>query len=158
MDDSTREESEVERLKQLFPQRLDQALKAVRMTRADLAARTGVAPSTLSAWALGRRLPRASQLCLTAQALGTTIDFLFGTSQVAPELEPSILEVGVLDYVYVENGRGHYPSIHDVAEVFEDLNASRTVLRLISFRLLEPSGLKLTVPGREEIQKLDLCH
>lgn len=143
-----RECEELARLKYVFPARFEAALRRVRLTKVELAFRVGVTPSTISAWANGKRLPRLPQLCLLAQGLGVKVDFLVDAESSVPEdLGPTDSETDVLHYVSVENGRGHEPSVSEVSEAF-DGDCTRRVHRLLAFKLLEPAALRLSSSGQ----------
>lgn len=151
-----RERLEHDRLKGVFSSRLNAALTQSRLTRAELMDRVGVTSSTLTAWLLGRRLPRICQLTLIAQALGVPVAFLLdGHAPVPDDLGPTTVEDEVLQYIQTENLRKHRPSGPEVLDVFPDIDVSKVTQRLISFKFLEPTGFRLTASGRGYVQKLE---
>lgn len=151
-----REQRELERLRSVFPARVSEALERSRLTKAELAVRAGITTQTLTAYCSGARLPRVPQLTLLAHALGVPVHSLLEPDSTIPEdVGPSNVEAEVLQYIQTENARKHRPSLADIADVFDDLNVRQTVLRLMTFKFLDPAAVNLTTTGHEFIRTLE---
>ncbi len=59
-----------------FSMRLEQTIKARKMTQKEVAARSGVTEAAMSHYIKGDRTPRSTVLARIAQALNTTSDYL----------------------------------------------------------------------------------
>jgi len=77
------------RISQSFADRLRATRKARGLSQADLAERTGLQPSAVSHFEMGRRVPSSSNLRKLADALSVTTDFLLGREQVATPAGPA---------------------------------------------------------------------
>lgn len=60
----------------MFWNRLEKALKDNNITSAELSRKIGVAPSVVNSWKIRDSIPRADIACKTAEALGTTVEYL----------------------------------------------------------------------------------
>lgn len=148
-----REQEELDRLRKVFPFRIAQALERSRLTKSELAARAGITTQTLTAYCSGARLPRVPQLTLLAQALGVPVSFLLDAAAAVPEdLGPTPTELEILEYVQTENMRKHRPSLADISDVFDEANVRLAVLRLLTFKFLDPTAVSLTTAGYEHLR------
>lgn len=135
--------AEANRLRGVLPDRLTQALRQSGLSRRSLAAIIGVHLNTVHAYASGQRFPRLSQLTLLAKALGVGLDWLLdlaGTADMSRDLRA--LEIEILEYVLVENRRGHFPSFVEISHAFDadPYWSSPYVRKLMRFGLLAQSG------------------
>ena len=69
----------------LFPARLEIALKARGMSQKELADRIGVTTATVSRYVTGSRSPQLSIAMKIAECLDTTLDSLISDNEVKPE-------------------------------------------------------------------------
>lgn len=151
----TIEQAESNRLRSVLPDRLTQALRQSGLNRRALSEIIGVHLNTVHAYASGQRFPRLSQLTLLAKALGVSLDWLLnlaGTAEMGKDLRKVDLEI--LEYVQIENRRGHYPTFVQISHAFdqEPYWASPLVRRLVRFNFLAPKGgFRLTPHGLESI-------
>lgn len=67
----------------VFSQRLQQAMIMRGMRQKELAEAVEVPISTIWAWANGLRLPQAHALCVAADVLGVSVDWLLGRAAQA---------------------------------------------------------------------------
>lgn len=149
------EEAETARLRAALPLRLVQALRQSGLTRRALADITGVHLNTVHAYASGLRLPRTSQLSLLARALRVPLDWLLALED-SPELSMELgqTELEILEYIHLENARGHSPPIVEISHAFdqEPYWASPYVRKMQRFGLLAPQpGTRVTKAGLGKI-------
>ncbi len=150
-----REEVEAGRLRKVLPDRLTQALRDSGLSRRALSEIIGVHLNTVHAYASGQRFPRLSQLTLLAKALRVSLDWLLdlsGTAEMVSELRPRDLEI--LEYVQLENHRGHHPTFVEISHAFDadPYWASPYVRKLVRFGLLAPQpGFRITKAGLKAI-------
>lgn len=151
MTEVRKETLEANRLRLILPDRLTQALKLSGLSRRSLAEIIGVHLNTVHAYASGTRFPRLSQLTLLSKALGVSLDWLLdraGTVDLAKDLDR--LDTEILEYVQVENRRGHFPTYVEISHAFdnEPYWSSPFVRRLVRFGFLAQSGgFRLTRNG-----------
>lgn len=150
-----REQQELERLRSVFSARVSEALKRSRLTKTELAQKAGITNDTLTAYLKGTRLPRVPQLTLLAHALGVSLQTLLESDAVMPDIGPTEAETDILQYIQTENARKHRPSLADITDVFDEVNVRRAVLRLMTFKFLDPAAVNLTTAGHEFIRTLE---
>lgn len=149
------EHAEVERLRTIFPHRLGKALLARRMSRAHLAEAIGAHANTVYAYTVGKRFPKVSQLVIIARVLDCSLEWLLGIGKAQePTAQPTREEIEILEYVEVENGRGHLPTSVEVSHACESdsSRANKQVQKLLKLKLLQSSGLQLTKAGKDLIR------
>ena len=150
-----REQAELERLKRSFPERIRTARRQRGLSKTELAKRVGVTSTTLGAWLRGVRLPRISQLCLLARALQVPVEYLLDPMAAVPDsFQPQGHEEDLIQYLSIEQGRGCAPTVIETSEAFET-DVWPTILHLLTLRLLEPTGLRLTKAGLQAARKLE---
>ena len=151
---AARERGELARLAQIFPERLNEALRAQQLTKSRLAVEVGVTPSTVSAWCGGRRLPRLPQLTLLCEALRVAPAYLLDAHEKLPEhLSCSANEQEIVEYVRIENARLYYPTLSDISDVFEAVDVAGAVVRLIQLGQLGPETVRVLGPRPENKAK-----
>lgn len=149
------EAKEADRLRSVLPDRLTQALRASGLSRRALAEIIGVHLNTVHAYASGGRFPRLSQLTLLAKALDVSLDWLLNLGGAADlGLDLATKEVEILEYVQVENQRGHQPTFVEISHAFDadPYWSSPYVRKLMRFGfLVQQGGFRLTRTGTELI-------
>lgn len=150
-----KEELEANRLRKVLPDRLIQALRLSGLSRRSLAEIIGVHLNTVHAYASGQRFPRLSQLTLLSKALNVSLDWLLdrqGTVDLQKELQKTDTEI--LEYVQLENRRGHHPTFVEISHAFdaEPYWSSPYVRKLVRFGLLaQAGGFRLTRVGNAKV-------
>ncbi len=81
-----------------FNGRLALLLQQKDMTQKELAVRAGVTEAAMSHYIKGDRTPRASVITRIAEALGTTVDYLMGGSEI-----DSVGEIGYAKRLIARN-------------------------------------------------------
>lgn len=146
---------EANRLRAVLPERLTQALRQSGLSRRALSEIIGVHLNTVHAYASGQRFPRLSQLTLLAKALDVSLDWLLdlsGTAQMGTKI--SELDLEILEYVQVENYRGHHPTFVEISHAFDadPYWASPFVRKLVRFGYLASQpGFRITKAGYTKI-------
>lgn len=150
-----REAVEADRLRIVLPDRLTQALRLSGLNRRALAEIIGVHLNTVHAYASGQRFPRLSQLTLLAKALGVRLDWLLKLDESAdPSKDLHRDETDILEYVLVENDRGHFPTYVEISHAFdqEPYWSTPHVRKLVRFGLLaQQGGFRLTKAGGKRL-------
>ena len=78
-------------MKNSFGSRFQQALRLRGLKQTDISARTGIAPGTISNYALGKYAPKRDKLEAIASALGVSVSYLAGyTDDPNPTGDPGL--------------------------------------------------------------------
>ena len=78
-------------MKNSFGSRFQQALRLRGLKQTDISARTGIAPGTISNYALGKYAPKRDKLEAIATALGVSVSYLAGyTDDPNPTGDPGL--------------------------------------------------------------------
>lgn len=78
-------------MKNSFGSRFQQALRLRGLKQTDISSRTGIAPGTISNYALGKYAPRPDKLEAIASALGVSVSYLAGyTDDPNPTGDPGL--------------------------------------------------------------------
>ena len=160
------EHLETERLKDVFPKRMRQALEARGLSRRALAEAIGVHLNTIHAYASGNRLPRISQLTLLAEALKVPIEWLVEfenvhvDSNIAAGYKPDDTELEIIYYVAIELGRGYSPTKRDISQACEldCLRLDAHLNRLVSLGFINVEAddkISLTEQGVARFKEMD---
>ena len=105
----------------MFWNRLDKALKDNNITSAELSRRIGVAPSVINSWKIRDSIPRADIACKTAEALGTTVEYLItGNSSSEITTQKNTFLVPILNQE-LSAGHGDLLPEEDIVEGFLSL-------------------------------------
>jgi transcriptional regulator with XRE-family HTH domain len=152
----TSEIEEFERLSKSFPKVLRQEMLNAGFRSVDLAEAIGVDQEDIEQFLSGKEMPTPAQLVLIAHRLTTSTDYLLGLAGVKhPVSELTQRDKDAICYIGAENKRGVEPASDHVANSFDEttVETHKLVHKLIRYRYVTITGLKLTAGGRRIFEK-----
>ncbi len=106
----------------IFSERITALMNSQNLSQKELAQKAGVTESAMSYYIQGSRVPRSDVLTRIAKALGTTTDYLLGSSDLMQNTEKELLylqrNLGKLNPEELKKAENILKSVFD--KIFDD--------------------------------------